>query len=276
MSDLRERLLEAAEAAARQGRIAGPDAAIRRGRQRRRRLIGGTATLVALVLLAGMLGVDRLTGRRAPLASTPTTPPPATSITAVTPLDVAVHAGPFRGADPAGIVRDVTSVIQRCGGATGKAEVRAWAEVLGRWWMLAAKPPPTGKHWLCWADGLMEGNGAGGIATQGGPSERLKPLRASGTSTGVAGKRRLGVVSGIVTRQAVRLRVFFQQGRPLILVPVDAGNRFPVKFYAGFYLQPASERTKQPRWMVVRVVAYDATGRTIAECRSAVGPGDTC
>lgn len=53
MSDLHERLLEAAEAAARQGRTPGPAAAIRRGRQRQRRLIAVAASLVVLVLLAG-------------------------------------------------------------------------------------------------------------------------------------------------------------------------------------------------------------------------------
>jgi hypothetical protein len=278
MSDLQTRLQQAAEEAAGHGRTPGPDAAIRRGGQRRRRLIGGTASLIALVLLAGTLGVDRLTSRPTPLApaTSSTSAPPPTSVTAVTPLDVEVHAGPFQGADPAGMVRDVTGVIKRCGGATGKPEVRAWAQVLGKWWLLAAKPPLPGKDWLCSADGLMEGNGAGGIGTRGGPSERLKPLQASGASTGVAGNRLLGVVSGTVTKQAARLRVFFHEGRPLDLVPVDAGNRFPVNFYAGFWLQPAPERTKQLQWMVARVVAYDEAGRRIAECRAMLGPGNTC
>jgi hypothetical protein len=277
MSDLRERLLEAAEAAARHGRTPGPTAAIRRGRQRRRRVIGGTASLIALVLLVGTLGVDRLASQPTPLApATSSTSAPPTSVTAVTPLDVVVHAGPFQAADPAGMARDVTSVIKRCGGATGKPEVRAWAQVLGKWWLLAAKPPPPGKDWLCWADGLMEGNGAGGIGTRGGPSERLKPLQASGASTGVAGNRLLGVVSGTVTKQAARLRVFFHEGRSLDLVPVDAGNRFPVNFYAGFWLQPVPDRTKQLQWMVARVVAYDEAGRRIAECRATLGPGNTC
>jgi hypothetical protein len=60
MSDLRERLLEAAEAAARQGRTPGAAAAIRRGRQRRRRLIAGAASLVVLVLLTGAVVAPRL------------------------------------------------------------------------------------------------------------------------------------------------------------------------------------------------------------------------
>jgi hypothetical protein len=278
MSQLRERLQEAADAAVREGRHPTAAALVRRGRRRRLRRVGGTASLIALVLLVGTLGVDWLTSQPTPLApaTSSTSAPPPTSVTAVTPLDVEVHAGTFQVADPAGMVRDVTGVIKRCGGATGKPEVRAWARVLGKWWLLAAKPPPPGKDWLCWADGLMEGNGAGGIGTRGGPSERLKPLQASGASTGVAGNRLLGVVSGTVTKQAARLRVFFHEGRPLDLVPVDAGNRFPVNFYAGFWLQPAPERTKQLQWMVARVVAYDEAGRRIAECRATLGPGNTC
>jgi UPF0755 protein len=64
MSDLQERLQQAADEAARLGRIPGPDAVIRRGRQRRRRLIGGTASLVVLVLVAGALGTGRLANRQ--------------------------------------------------------------------------------------------------------------------------------------------------------------------------------------------------------------------
>jgi hypothetical protein len=55
-----------------------PIAAIRRrGRRRRARLAGVTAGVV-LALLAGALGVDRLTSRATPLAPAPTTAPPTT------------------------------------------------------------------------------------------------------------------------------------------------------------------------------------------------------
>jgi hypothetical protein len=66
MSDLQTRLQQAADEAAHLGRIPGPDAVIRRGRQRRRRLIGGTASLVILMLLAGALGTGRLASRQPP------------------------------------------------------------------------------------------------------------------------------------------------------------------------------------------------------------------
>jgi len=103
MSDLQTRLQTAADEAAHLGFIPGPEAAIRRGRQRRRRLVGGAASLVVLMLVAGALGTGRLASRPTPLAPAPTssTTPTATSVTripaAVTkviPLNVQVHLGP--------------------------------------------------------------------------------------------------------------------------------------------------------------------------------------
>jgi hypothetical protein len=47
MSDLRERFQELADAGARHGRTPGPQAALRRARQRRLRLVGVTAILLA-------------------------------------------------------------------------------------------------------------------------------------------------------------------------------------------------------------------------------------
>jgi hypothetical protein len=98
------------------------------------------------------------------------------------------------------------------------------------------------------------------------------------TAGGGEGSNRLGVVSGTVSRQAVRLRVLFHQGRPLELIPVEAGDGFPVNFYAGFYLEagpgPAGDQLPMPA--VDRVVAYDQAGRQIAHCRLAIGPANTC
>jgi Sigma-70 region 2 len=84
MSDLRERLQELADVAARQGRTPGPEAALRRARRRRLRLAGGTAVLLAIVLLAVMIGADRLTGP-APLAPSATTRPSATTTASTRP-----------------------------------------------------------------------------------------------------------------------------------------------------------------------------------------------
>jgi hypothetical protein len=278
MSDLQTRLQTAADEAARLGRIPGPEAAIRRGRQRRRRLVGGTASLVVLVLLAGVLGTGRLASRQTTLAQAPTlsTTPTATSVTripaAVTKviaLDVQVQMGPSGFPDRWGMASDLTGQMQRCEG--GAAQVRLWAQVLGETWVLAAKEPLPGRNWICWADGLWSKNGASLSAGHGGSKDRLKLLQASQLGEPIRGKGELAVVAGPVTRQAVRLRILFRNGPPIDLVPLEVGRQFPVKFYAVFYLQPA-----KTAWMPERVVAYDKAGDPIAECYAATREGDVC
>ena len=65
MSQLRERLQEAAEAAAREGRHPTAAALVRRGRRRRLRRVGGTAVLVVLAVVAVEVGVRAFRGGRA-------------------------------------------------------------------------------------------------------------------------------------------------------------------------------------------------------------------
>jgi hypothetical protein len=286
MSHLQTRLQRAADEAAGQGRIPGPEAVIRRGRQRRRRLIGGTASLVILVLLAGALGTDRLASRPTPLPPvpitsptipTPTTTSPTTTsgtpipaaVKKVVKLDIPVHLGPAGFPDRFGMASDLATVMEACEGGT--AQVRMWAQVLGETWVLAAKEPLPGKNWICWSDGLWDKGGGTLFGGHGGSRNRLKLLQASQLSETIRGRGELAVVGGPVTRQAVRLRILFRSGRPIDLVPLDAGPQFPVKFYAVFYLQPA-----KTAWMPERVVAYDKAGRKIAECWTTTGQGNVC
>jgi hypothetical protein len=246
-----------------------PVAAIRRrGRRRRARLAAVTAGAV-LVLVAGTLGIDRLTSQLTTLTPTPTTSTSTTSaapiprsVTAFTPLDVKVHIGPFQGINHVGM-------LERCAG--DKVEVRAWAQALGKTWLLAAKPPPSGKNWICWSDSLREATGAGIIAEHGGPSDRLTLLQASHLATASVANSELSVIGGPVTKQATRLRIVPRTGRALELVPFDAGPAFPVNFYAGFFLQP-----NKTAWMPERVIAYDKSGRRIAECWANTRDGNTC
>jgi hypothetical protein len=262
MSDLQERLQQAADEAARLGRTPGPEAAIRRGRQRRRRLIGGTASLVILVLVAGALGTGRLASRQTPLAPASTIPPTTNPVTRMSVtdrdggLDVQVHLGPL-GFPEGGMASWLASEMKACQG--GPAQVRMWAQVLGVTWVLAAKEPLPGKDWICWSDGLFGSTGAR-FGAHRGSKDRLKLLQASRLSMPIEGKGELEVIGGPVTRQAVRLRILFQIGPPIDLVPLDAGPQFPVKFYAVFYLQSAMT-TCRPE----RVVAYDKAGHRIAE-----------
>jgi hypothetical protein len=288
MSDLRERLREAAEAAAQEGQLPAAAVVIGRGRRRRVRLLAGTVVLVALAMVAGVVGADLLGGRPAPLAPTPTGGPatstgPTTTtgpggadapaqvwIPSVTPLEVTAHPGPYPGPDPGDIVGDVTSLVRGC---HGTSRIRLWARTRGKVWLVAAQPTPPGQARVCWATGLMNQRGGGGLGNQ---SERLRPL--SVTFAGGSGNGALGVVSGAVTRRAARLRVLFHKGRPMDLAPVDGGEGVPVNFFAGLYLEtgPPPAEPQRRETAVDRVIAFDRAGHRIAECRMRLGPGNTC
>jgi len=104
----------------------------------------------------------------------------------------------------------------------------------------------------------------------------LTALQASGSHNLRSGNQYWGHVIGPVTKRAARVQVQFDMGiAPLDLVPIQAGDRFPVNFYTGFYRQPAKDK-RPATWQVVRVVAYDQAGRTVAECQATAGPGHSC
>jgi hypothetical protein len=283
MSELRERLQEAADAAAREGRHPPAAALVSRGRRRRLRVVVWPAMLVVLVVVAGMVGADRLGDRPLPFTPTPTAGSTSTTIPtratvrpprwipSVTPLRVKARPGPYPGPDPGGIVRDVTSLV---GGCQGTSRVRLWARAQGKVWLVAAKPPRPGQQRVCWASALM--NQGGGGVLGGGPSEAVKPLGA--TFAGGGGNRHLGVVSGTVTKRAVRLRVLFHKGPPLDLVPVQAGDQFPVNFWAGLFLEggPPPAEGQERVLAVDRVLAFDQAGNQVAACRMRLGPGHSC
>jgi len=283
MSDLRERLQELADAAARQGRTPGPQAALRRARLRRLQLAGGTVVLLAAVLAAVMVGLDRLAGpallapsaTTRPSATTHSTSPPAVS-TVPDPGQVQLPAGSPPGAVGEQMVHDVATAVADCqGGAPGEPiTLVAWGKAHHRYWLIAAKPPKPGRNQLCWASGLFEGGGAGGVGSNGGIP--VTPLRASGSSNIRDGDQYWGQIVGTVTKRAARVRVQFDMGiPPLELEPIQAGDRFPVNFYAGFYRQPAKDK-RPATWQVVRVVAFDAAGSKVAECQAKGGPGHSC
>ena len=286
MNKLRARLREGADAAAREGRLPTAATVVRRGRRRRRRLLGATSLLV-LALVAGMVGVGRLGGGPAPLTPAPTTRPVPTTrpapasrptttpprwIPSVTPLAIKAHPGPYPGPDPGGIVRDATSMVRGC---HGRSRIRLWARTRGKVWLIPGKPTPPGQQRVCWAHAFMNQGGGGGLGL--GLPRRVRPLEVIWAG-GADGGNHLGVVSGTVTRRAVRLRVLFHRGPPLTLEPVDAGDGFPVSFFAGFYWEagPGPPEGYLPVPAVAQVLAYDEAGRLVARCRIAFGPGHTC
>jgi hypothetical protein len=279
MSDLRERFQELAEVAARQGRTPGPQAALRRARRRRLQLAAGTAALLAMVLLAVTVGLDRLAGP-APLA------PTATTTASTSPPDVSISPDPGEVQRPAGsppgevgehMVRDVATAVAECrGGPPDPPTVLvAWGRGHDRTWLIAAAPPQPGEEGLCWANGLFEADGAGGYGKEGGPRVPLQPLRASGAQNIRSGGQYWGQIIGYVPKSAARVQVLFRSGiAPLELVPIPAGDRFPVNFYAGFYRQPKEDKNLE--WFVTRVIAYDSAGNKVAECQASAGPGHSC
>jgi len=279
MSDLRERFQELADVAARQGRPPGPQAALRRMRRRRRQRATWTAALLAMVLLAVTVGVDRLAGP-APLA------PTATTTASTTPPDVSITPDPGKVERPAGsppgrageqMVRDVATAVAECrGGPPDPPTVLvAWGRGHDQTWLVAAAPPHPGEKGLCWANGLFQASGAGGYGKEGGPGTALKPLRASGSQNLRSGGRYWGQIIGHVTKRATRVQVLFRGGiAPLELTPIQSGDRFPVNFYVGFYRQPKKDRNLE--WFVTRVIAYDSAGNRVAECQATAGPGHSC
>jgi hypothetical protein len=269
VSDLRERFQELADVAALHSRAPGPEVVRRRARHRRLRLVGATAALLVLAMVA-VAGIGRLADRPAPLAPTPTTLP-ARWIPSVVPLAVEAQPGPYPGPDPGGIVRDVTSLVRGC---QGTSQVRLWARTDGQVWLIAAKPPPPGRSRVCWASALMNAGGGGALGTHSPADGPLQVTYAGGGG----GDRRVGVVSGAVTKRAVRLRVLFRKGPPMDVAPVEAGDEFPVNFWAGLFLEtgPPPAKGQLPELAVDRILVFDRAGNQIAACRARMGPGNTC
>jgi hypothetical protein len=283
MSDLRERLQELADVAARQSRTPGPEVALRRARRRRLQAAAGTAVLLTIVLLAVTVGTDRLAGP-APLAPSATTRP-ARATTTTSPPAVSIMPEPGGVLRPVGsppgkvgeqMVRDMASVVAGCqGGAPGEPiELVAWGKAHQRYWLVVAKPQGPGEDWLCWASGLFGSGGGGGGGGKG--NMPLTPLQATGSDNLRDGDQYWGQIVGTVTKRAARIRVLFDMGiPPLDLRPIQAGDRYPVNFYAGWYRQPAKDK-RPATWQVVRVMAYDEAGRQVAECQAKGGPGHSC
>lgn len=285
MSELRERLQEAADAAAREGRTPTAATLVSRGRRRRLRLASGAAALLGLVLVAVTVTAGRLAGQPGPLVPSATTRPPQVTASTTGAPDVGIVPDPGEVQRPAGsppgtagegMVRDVASELARCkGGEPDEKVLVAWGKAHGQTWLIAAKPPRPGENWLCWATGLFDAGGAGGLGKEGGPGFPLKPLRASGSQNIRSGGQYWGQIIGAVTKDAARVQVLFRRGiAPLELEPIQAGDRFPVNFYVGFYRQPEEEKNLE--WWVTKVVAYDQAGHKVAECQATAGPGHNC
>jgi hypothetical protein len=261
MPDLRDRLQELADAAARDGITPGPAHAIRRGRQRRRRILGGVASLLVIVVAAGAAGIDHLPGGTTtkPLAPVTTSPSsdPETPESTATP----------------GSVRDkafatLAMELRRCpGGSSIPADLigYVWSARYQRLLIVAAKLPPAQETRFCWTVGWFGERNNNGYMGARRVGANQTPLTFTGNI-----ERGFAQIAGRVTKQATRVRLRFRDGRsPMDLTIIKAGPRYPVNFYAGFFPQgPTSP--EQGGWAAATLTALDAAGRTVATCR--VGP----
>jgi len=262
MLDLHQRLQELADTATRDGATPGPAHAIRRGRQRRRRIAAGVASLLVAAVVAGAAGTGELGDRSARPVTPATTPPPAPDLQERTDK-------PRPGSLQEDAFQQLTSELRRCpGGSTIRADLigSVWSEKYQRLWMVAAKQPPAGKKRFCWTSGLFDATGNG---SRWG-ARRVASLTAPLTSLG--GREGSGpwVIEGRVSKEATRLQLQFRDGRaPMDLALIDGGDRYPVNFYVGLFSQgPTSPQ--QGGWAAETLTALDAAGRKVATCR--VGP----
>ena len=256
MTDLRDRLQELADAATRDGTTPGPAHAIRRGRRRRRRIVGGVASLLLVAVVAVAAGTGLL-GDRPP---EPVAPPGVPSTTL--PPEVRADPVPDEVADQ--LWEDIKSALRECGVAKAAGpRLIARGTDYGRAWVLGARPPRSGSG-MCWANGESgpDGGSEAGVSVSAGSPR--KKVGASGSSGDIHGS-----VYGYVTKEAALVRVVFNDGRkPLEVIPVRAGSRFPVDFYIVYFPQQGSSGG----WRVAQVLALDREGQIIASCRAM----DTC
>lgn len=262
MTNLRDLLQELAEAAARDGRTAGPAAAIRRGRQRRRRLAAGSAALLAAVLAAGVIGAGqlRLDGRHEVPAS------PSTRLRF--PAKLAEYAATVaKDSAEAAVLRMVTDPDPRSeglgackGGRPQDVRIVAVGPLPDRQgvWMIAARPPLPNERRLCWGFAFGNRHRISSPVAYAGEPPLLATLHAN--SSGDPSKL---VVDGYVTKQAARVRFILAGGKPPLDVgPLQSGNDFPVNFFVAVVPWPGSKE-KLP---VERLIALDNSGREIASC----------
>ena len=172
MLDLHQRLQELADAATRDGATPGPAHAIRRGRQRRRRIAAGVASLLVAAVVAGAASTGQL-GDRPP---GPVAPPGVPSTT----VPPEVRADPMPGKVAAQLWEDTKSALRACGvGKAAGPRLIAQGTAYGNAWVLGARPPRATKG-MCWATGESGPGGGGQVVAH---SRELPKPHGSSTVT---------------------------------------------------------------------------------------------
>jgi hypothetical protein len=253
MTELEERLRRFAEEGARQAYPPGVAAAVRRGRLRRRRLVGAVG-LALVVLLAGGLGVQDLLR---PSSIQPVAPAP--------PQPVA--PAPPRTLPPVICVRGVCVAI---GGSLPSlpgvepvpGRVIAQGTQPGYRWQLVVRRKKLAHNQREVVSIFQRDD----VDSPGADLGALEPV----TLSLLTPSKQYPVVSGIVTDRAVRVRLWLERdGRALVPVEarvIDGGREFPENFFVAFV----------PQGSVLRdVVLVDRRGHPICQQqfskRSALG-----
>jgi hypothetical protein len=270
MTNLPDLLQELTEAAAREGRTAGPAAAHPPGRQRRRRLAAGTAALLAAVLAAGAVGTGqlRLDGRHEPPASPSTRPrfPAKLADYAATVAEGSAEAGLLA------LLTDQSDGLGECkGGRPQDVRIIAVGPLPDRQdvWMIAARPPLPNERRLCWMFASGNQHQRGSPVAYAGQPPLLTTLHANAS----ADPTKL-VIDGYVTKQAARVRLILAGGRPpLEVAPLESGNDFPVNFFVAVI---PWRRGQTDPFARLRLVALDSSGREIASCWQGRGGASGC
>jgi hypothetical protein len=256
MRELREHLVELAEAGEREARVPGAQAAIGRGRRRRRRLAATVAVLL-LALGGGVAAVDRWSrGTAMPPGGRPR--PPATTLQ---PIEQAHLFDTPEFARPVGPLRLV---------ARGTFKGYPWAFYLYRG--RPAPPDPPGERWcemlVHWGPGGSVAGWHGGCNIQ----EQLRAGRKLTLFLQEPVENKVFVYHGGVTSRAARIRFQVGDQPPFEARIVDLGRQFPNNWYIAVFSPRGGTRTMLDRRVRKTATVLDAAGRVICttegvECR---------
>jgi hypothetical protein len=247
MRDLREHLVELAEAGKREARVPGAQAAIGRGRRRRRRLAAATAVLL-LALGGSIAAVDRWSrGTGMPPGGRPR--PPATTLQ---PIEQAHIFDTPESARPVGPLRLV---------ARGAFQGHPWAFYLYR-----GRPAPPDPPGVRWCEVLVNWEPGGSVTGWSGGCN-IEELLGGGRRLTVSGdepvENQMFVYYGGVTRRAARIRFQVGDQPPFEARIVDLGRQFPNNWFIAVFSPRGGARTMLDPRVRKTVTVLDADGRVI-------------
>jgi len=246
MHDLRDHLVELTEAGAREARVPGAQAAIRRGR--RRRQVAAAAAVMLLGLGGGVIAVDRWSSDWGVIGP-PTGGRPRRPLTTLQPINPARMFGDPESPRLVGSLRLMTE---------GTFKGRHWAFYLYR-----GRPAPPDPPGVRWCSALVDWRPDGQVAGWSVGCSVEQQLRG-GRKLTLSGEEpvenKVFIYHGGVTRRAARIRFQLTDQRHIEARIVDLGSQFP----NNWYIVVLDSR------MLAKITVLDAAGGTI--CARSFGP----